>query len=977
MPDTKIENLDALKIWLIKELTPICDADPSTLAKYVVALAKKDLPDNELKDLCTRELEVFMQDKTTGFVESLFKAFGNKSYMEFAPKTIPPLLPIVTPVRQEIPPADASNNNGQIIIKMPSPHRPTSPDRSRTTSGSELKDLRRRSKSRSRSPRRREDVSRGGDLRQRLTDRRRFEPTDRPRSRYPRYDNHRRRSPGGRRSPIRRRSPQGRGRSPGRRRSPFGRGHQKSRSRSRSRSRPRSWSRPRSPRSPKARSPSTSLSGSSTSPRRRKSPGSRSSTPLGEFSLDRKVNQPLVTPAPVVTQNRGPSRPRCRDYDEKGFCMRGDLCPFDHGADPVVVEDVHLSNVLKLQGGIRGPAPRGALIPVNRPPPPPPGPGGPRQGAPPPPHPNMPGAPSEPYQPEPYHPHAPNAPPPSWQDPSKDPTASMIEMGGPPDLPETSNSSEVPSQVVPAVHRRTVVSNRHHPHPYRGRGRGGYNKRGGFNIYDRLGPKKYNDNATLEVQKIPSEMNTIAKLNEHFSQFGEIINLQICFRGDPQAAAITFSTNAQANSAYRSTEPIFNNRFIKLFWHRKEEAGAAGDDSQPPPPPPPPAPPKEVVIPPPHKLQLNNKAPVDTVTVSASGAVSALKADASKLLEAAEPVVREPAPPQALTLNNRVNDPKTAIKKKLEIQKKKQMLVEKQIEQQKLLLKKLENKNLSSADKAMVVKTIKTLAGNVDRLRREMSESNNEVTEAIAVSKKSAEVQKEKTAEVEAQFASKQQAQKAILDTELDLMSKQYKGADISQLRQKVHDLKREVASLAPGSRGRGGRGRGSFSRGGRGYGFARGGMRSLDKRPKEILVTGFVLEEKDDVLNHIQGLADVEKSVFDEEVPSLLLTFLSRTAAEKVFKDGVQFGEKVLTFNWQPQSLVLSTPKAVAAPVIVQTSPELDHNEAPSLAVAKETVEAVAAVMAEPDLEDVDEDVLLGLDEEDEEHDEPSSWKR
>lgn len=76
-----------------------------------------------------------------------------------------------------------------------------------------------------------------------------------------------------------------------------------------------------------------------------------------------------------------------------------------------------------------------------------------------------------------------------------------------------------------------------------------------------------------------------------------------------------------------------------------------------------------------------------------------------------------------------------------------------------------------------------------------------------------------------------------------------------------------------------------------------------------------------------------------------------SKLFRSQVFKDGVQFGEKVLTFNWQPQSLVLSTPKAVAAPVIVQTSPELDHNEAPSLAVAKETVEAVAAVMAEPDV--------------------------
>jgi len=25
---------------------------------------------------------------------------------------------------------------------------------------------------------------------------------------------------------------------------------------------------------------------------------------------------------------------------EKGFCIRGDLCEFDHGVDPVVIDDV-------------------------------------------------------------------------------------------------------------------------------------------------------------------------------------------------------------------------------------------------------------------------------------------------------------------------------------------------------------------------------------------------------------------------------------------------------------------------------------------------------------------------------------------------------------------------------------------------------------------------------------------------------------
>ncbi|GFN87458.1 RNA-binding protein 26 [Plakobranchus ocellatus] len=99
-------------------------------------------------------------------------------------------------------------------------------------------------------------------------------------------------------------------------------------------------------------------------------------------------------------------------------------------------------------------------------------------------------------------------------------------------------------------------------------------------------------NMTLEVRKIPAEMNNIAKLNEHFGKFGTLTNIQVKFQGDPGAALISFSTNAQAVAAYRSPEPVFNNRFIKLFWHNAEKPlsldgerempiGASEDDQVP------------------------------------------------------------------------------------------------------------------------------------------------------------------------------------------------------------------------------------------------------------------------------------------------------------------------------------------------------------------------------------------------------------
>ena len=42
------------------------------------------------------------------------------------------------------------------------------------------------------------------------------------------------------------------------------------------------------------------------------------------------------------------------------------------------------------------------------------------------------------------------------------------------------------------------------------------------------------------------------------------------FNGDPEGALVTFSSHAEAQAAYRSTEAALNNRFIKVFWHNKD-----------------------------------------------------------------------------------------------------------------------------------------------------------------------------------------------------------------------------------------------------------------------------------------------------------------------------------------------------------------------------------------------------------------------
>ena len=75
-----------------------CDADPAALAKYIVALLRKDKPRSSLRELCVDQLEVFLAkgnllkvniqphillvlSETPPFVETLFSALDSEAYL--------------------------------------------------------------------------------------------------------------------------------------------------------------------------------------------------------------------------------------------------------------------------------------------------------------------------------------------------------------------------------------------------------------------------------------------------------------------------------------------------------------------------------------------------------------------------------------------------------------------------------------------------------------------------------------------------------------------------------------------------------------------------------------------------------------------------------------------------------------------------------------------------------------------------------
>ncbi|PIO30370.1 hypothetical protein AB205_0117730 [Aquarana catesbeiana] len=316
---------------------------------------------------------------------------------------------------------------------------------------------------------------------------------------------------------------------------------------------------------------------------------------------------------------------------QKGFCMRGDMCPFDHGSDPVVVEDVNLPGILPFPAQppvVDGPPPPGlppppTLLtpppPVNlRPPVPPPGPlppslppvSGPPPPLPPlqpagmdappnsatssvptvvttaihhPPPPVVPpplfsGAPiplfPETYEADVYNPEAP-----SMTNTSRPVYRHRVHAQRPNLIGLTSGDMDLPPREKPANGNVRIVveseSRKRNLPPVEAAipvkkpwfDKQNFNRGNPPNF-----PKKapfHSENTKLELRRIPSELNNISRLNEHFSKFGTLVNLQVAYDGDPEAALIQFATHAEAKAAISSTEAVLNNRFIKMYWHRE------------------------------------------------------------------------------------------------------------------------------------------------------------------------------------------------------------------------------------------------------------------------------------------------------------------------------------------------------------------------------------------------------------------------
>ncbi|XP_038652063.1 RNA-binding protein 27 isoform X3 [Scyliorhinus canicula] len=973
-----IENLDAFRSWLSRALDPICDADPSALAKYVVALVKKDKPEKELKALCVDQLDVFLQKETVGFVDKLFDALSTKNYVprpeQFVQETLKQDMQPTWQEREdkkEVPLYDEDQDGRKSLLKKShSPFKPVlGPIDPRTRDDKKREERRRRD----------------------------FERYPHPRDLYrERYDRRRGRSYS--QSPTK----------------------NASRSRSRSRDRTRDLGRSNSTsreQQQKDRSKFELERNEGSENMYVPSCTSANSSTEQYFSGGHAASSAVTVVAPAhhpdntteswsnfynnhtgtnsFGRNSAPKH-RCRDYDEKGFCMRGDLCLFDHGNDPLIVEDVTLPGMIPFPPPPPGLPPPGHQLPppghhlppplpglppnLRLPPIPPPGqppPPGihpvtgphpiPKNGADaievsgtstvhtlPPPGLRPPPLPQYPpyvtseynYEPDGYNPEAPSItggarPPYRHYIPrvhNERPNLIGLTsntMDGPSRVPVKVNQTEIciaattsnsVSRVViePESRKRTVVTVDGPPtkKPW-------MDNRQSFNHQNKQGFQKKTqhtyDNTKLEVRKIPREMNTITQLNEHFSKFGTIVNIQVAFGGDPEAALIQYSHNEEAKRAISSTAAVLNNRFIRVYWHRENNGVQHQHQHQ--------QQHQQVqtqqlavsqhsTV---HKILNRNQNPGPFVLTNPSvkqrlGPLGGSQPDGTQISSSQFGAGGEASqgPPTSTSLikagyssavtktnhkssvtSSKAIEAKEALKKKQEairlqqdMRKKKQEMLEKQIECQKVLICKLEkNKSMKAEERAKIMKTIKDLTERISQLRDELKATS--ASTSLAPS----------------QLKSKSDAQKELLDAELDFHKKLNSGEDTTDLRKKLNQLQVEAARLGilPGGRGKTvqtrGRGRGRSVRG-------RGAQMHMvvDHRPKTLTVFGFTEEEKDELMPHFSKFGEVED--FQEDTPlNIRIAFKSRIEAENAANQGAKFKGRNLQISWyKPKAPSVST---------------------------------------------------------------------
>ncbi|RHZ78767.1 hypothetical protein Glove_156g87 [Diversispora epigaea] len=567
----------ALKKYLSSILEPICDADPSVLADYVIALLQHDKSNQDLRQCCVDQLDDFLKEETEPFVEKLFEYLITKEYLSETGTTSGIQTKQEPPTNINSLSAPSSPIENKSIV--PKDH----PNEKNENAISKI-GVRKR------------DESEGSDDDEDRNYKHRERSSDNNREEYRRYND---------RSTLSNRederdSKNKRFRSEGIPTGPaagaaYNNNYQDDRTFKRRRDENdddfRSNKIPRNNLLGSGQNlPSTGngyISGNGPGRWGNEWGSNGMNAPSNDRFDDRRMrggrmNERGSGRGSMIggfSESRPGRRQRCRDYDEKGYCMRGDLCPFDHGVDRIVVDDVPLNRPFE------------SIIPMAATPLA--GPVGMMGG----------GVTARPpffmgntgvrnqYEMDPGFSQPPRAMTPTTDayDPERATLSRPEELVSPTLIEQKEGEIQGTSETNTAeIVASSLTTSPTIPHfldssvtqptrgaSFRGRGRA-RGARVGFNSNNRFSANT-NKNATLVVENIPIEVCNLDKVNEFFKKFGTIVNINVDITH--HKAIIQFHSQSDAYKAYNSPEPIFDNRFVKVYWYKEKEEPQSSNSS--------------------------------------------------------------------------------------------------------------------------------------------------------------------------------------------------------------------------------------------------------------------------------------------------------------------------------------------------------------------------------------------------------------